>query len=112
MVLPVVVCAVARRRRWPANAPCPKNAPAVRVLTRAARPWRDVVVNVTRPVWMYMTLLQESPWVKMVSNGLKRTLVLATCITSSSLLVFGPVARVFAIIWYPTPLSEGRWRES
>ena len=48
---------------------------------------------------MYITAAQESPWAKMVSKGLKRTLVFATCTASSNPPGFRPAARVFVIIW-------------
>src|SRR5688572_33131063 len=50
---------------------------------------------------MYMTPLQESPWAKMVSNGLKRRLAFATCITSSSLLAGQPAELGCAVICVP-----------
>ena len=97
-MLPVIVVAVALRRRCPANAPSPKNAPAVRIPTTASRPSCDITVNFTRPFWMYITAAQGSPWAKMVSKGLKRTLVFSMCNASSSLPVFPPDARVFFVL--------------
>src|SRR5580698_4195306 len=74
----VTAVAVAMRKGCPAKPPSPRKSPGPKIATTASFPEEETTDSFTPPFWMYMTLLEVSPWEKTVAFLLNSTIARAT----------------------------------
>src|SRR4026209_1380727 len=102
ITLGVMAVALPMRRDWPARHPSPKKSPGPSIATTASLPVFESTESFTPPRWMYSTLLQGSPCLKMTSAARYSTIVRATPAESRNAWAlnvgafFDPMARLQA----------------